>query len=260
MAGRWWRVCGPPLVRGRAHGGGAGVGDRFGRSGVVGAGGVGGRGGGRLAAVRAAAGASAGREPVGAATLGSAAEWAHRWCEGACRRLSGSSRGRPAVGSAAPPRTSAVAGATPAASLDGPARSASMAEAATPGPIRNGDLMAYDVHGRCDHAWLVARRRPVGGRPGIDRVHSGRITTGASSAQPVKHEGTQVDGYVARLVPPWFNVTVPIRGEGGTLVASMWTLGRRKLRRTLQEARFEVVDHVTWFDRGFHRREMNSDR
>jgi hypothetical protein len=65
-----------------------------------------------------------------------------------------------------------------------------------------------------------------------------------------------VDVYVARLVPPWFNVTVPIRGEGGTLVASMWVLGRRKLRRTLQEAGFEVVDHVTWIDRGFRWDEM----
>ena len=88
--------------------------------------------------------------------------------------------------------------------------------------------------------------------PGSLVCTPGRLTAGVSAAQPVKHEGTQVDVYVARLVPPWFNVTVPIRGENGVLVASMWILGRRKLRRTLQEAGFEVVEHVTWFDRGFH--------
>ena len=93
--------------------------------------------------------------------------------------------------------------------------------------------------------------------PGSIVCTPGRLTAGASSAHPVRHEGRQVDVYVARLVPPWFNVTVPIRGEGGTLIASMWILGRRKLRRTLQEAGFEVVDHVTWFDRGFHWGEMN---
>ncbi len=88
--------------------------------------------------------------------------------------------------------------------------------------------------------------------PGSIVCTPGRLTAGASSAQPVRHDGTQVDVYVARLVPPWFNLTVPIRGDEGTLIASMWILGRRRLRRTLQEAGFEVVDHVTWFDRGFH--------
>jgi hypothetical protein len=60
-----------------------------------------------------------------------------------------------------------------------------------------------------------------------------------------------VDVYVARLVPPWFNVTVPIRRDGGTLVASMWILSRRRLRRTLYEAGFDVTEHVTWTERGF---------
>lgn len=86
----------------------------------------------------------------------------------------------------------------------------------------------------------------------------GRLTARASSARPVTHEGTQVDIYVARLVPPWFNVTVPLRGEGGTLVASTWILARRKLRRTFQEAGFDVTEHVTWFDRGFHWGDMKS--
>lgn len=92
--------------------------------------------------------------------------------------------------------------------------------------------------------------------PGSLVCSPGRLTAGVSAAQPVTHEGTRVDVYVARLVPPWFNVTVPIRGEGRMLVASMWILGRRKLRRAIEEAGFEVVDHVTWIDRGFRWVEM----
>ena len=38
----------------------------------------------------------------------------------------------------------------------------------------------------------------------------------------VVHDSNSVDVYTARLMPPWFNVTVPVRGKGGLLVASMW--------------------------------------
>lgn len=92
--------------------------------------------------------------------------------------------------------------------------------------------------------------------PGSLVCTPGRLTASASSAQPVKHEEMQVDVFVARLVPPWFNVTVPIRGERGTVVVSMWILARRKLRQALQEAGFDVTEHVTWFDRGFRWGEM----
>ena len=86
--------------------------------------------------------------------------------------------------------------------------------------------------------------------PGSIVCTPGRLTARVGPVQPVTHQGTQVDIYIARLVPPWFNVTVPIQGDGGTLFASMWILGRRKLRRTLQAAGFDVTEHVTWFDCG----------
>jgi hypothetical protein len=86
----------------------------------------------------------------------------------------------------------------------------------------------------------------------------GRVTAGVSAAQPVKHNGTRVDVFIARLVPPWFNVSIPVRGDAATLVASMWIIGRRKLRRTLQQAGYDVVEHLTWVDRGFRWSEMKS--
>jgi hypothetical protein len=82
---------------------------------------------------------------------------------------------------------------------------------------------------------------------------------GVSKAHQVKHNGSRVDVYVARLVPPWFDLAIPIRGDGGTLVATVWLLARRKVRRALREAGFDVVEHITWIDRGFRWAEMKSD-
>jgi hypothetical protein len=86
--------------------------------------------------------------------------------------------------------------------------------------------------------------------PGSIVCIPGRLTALADHVQPVAHQGNQVDIYTTRLVPPWFNVTVPIRGAGGTLLAVIWILGRRKLRQTIQAAGFDVTEHVTWFDHG----------
>ena len=92
--------------------------------------------------------------------------------------------------------------------------------------------------------------------PGSLECIPGRLTSGVSASHSVRHQGAHVDVYVARLVPPWFNVTLPVHGAGETLVASMWIVGRRKLRRTLREAGFDVTEHVTWVDRGFGWAEM----
>jgi len=86
----------------------------------------------------------------------------------------------------------------------------------------------------------------------------GRLTAGVSQSRPVRHEGRRVDIYVARLIPPWFNVSLPVHGPEGTLVASMWILSRRKLRESLQDAGFDVVEQVTWTDRGFRMTEIRS--
>ncbi|MFZ0058691.1 MAG: hypothetical protein WAL35_01425, partial [Acidimicrobiales bacterium] len=64
--------------------------------------------------------------------------------------------------------------------------------------------------------------------------------------------------YVARLVPPWFALTIPIRGEEGTLVATVLLPDRRKVMRALREAGFDIVEHITWIDRGFRWAEMKS--
>jgi hypothetical protein len=62
----------------------------------------------------------------------------------------------------------------------------------------------------------------------------GRLMASVSKAHQVKHEGSTVDVYVARLVPPWFDLTIPIRGEGGTLVATVWLLARHRVKRRFE--------------------------
>lgn len=88
--------------------------------------------------------------------------------------------------------------------------------------------------------------------PGSVVCSPANVTKRVSSAEPVVLNGHNIDIFVAKLVPPWFNVTIPIRGTDGLLIASTWIFARGKLRQTFQSAGFEVTEHVTWTDRGFN--------
>ncbi len=95
--------------------------------------------------------------------------------------------------------------------------------------------------------------------PGRLTCIPGRVTGAVSAAHLVTHVGKRADIYIARLVPPWFNVSIPVRGQDGTLVASIWLPSRRRLRHVLRAAGFEVVEHVTWVYSGFRWSEMQPD-
>lgn len=86
--------------------------------------------------------------------------------------------------------------------------------------------------------------------PGSLVCTPGPITARADGARAVTHQGDRADIYTARLVPPWFSVSIPILGVQDGLVASTWLPARARLRRTLMAPGFEVVDHITWTDRG----------
>lgn len=74
-----------------------------------------------------------------------------------------------------------------------------------------------------------------------------------------EHDGTTVDLYTAWLIPPWFNVTVPVRGTTSLLVASTWLPGRRSLTEDLRSAGFTVSLHNTKTFRGFRWSDMPFD-
>jgi hypothetical protein len=94
--------------------------------------------------------------------------------------------------------------------------------------------------------------------PGSLLCTPGRLMVGVSKAHQVRYEGSRVEVYVARLVPPWIDLTIPIHGEEGTLIATVWLLARGKVMRALREAGFDVVEHITWIDRGFRWADMKS--
>lgn len=82
--------------------------------------------------------------------------------------------------------------------------------------------------------------------PGSLVCTPGPITGRVSGVGGIAHTGTQVDLYVSKLVPPWFNISVPVRGSEATVVASTWIFARRNLRDTLRAAGFQVTEHVGW--------------
>jgi hypothetical protein len=78
----------------------------------------------------------------------------------------------------------------------------------------------------------------------------GPVLRKITGIENVRHRGNHVDVYRAKLVPFWFNVSVPI-DDGRTRVgASTWSFGLRSLTRSLKGAGFDVDLHKTWTFRG----------
>jgi hypothetical protein len=78
-----------------------------------------------------------------------------------------------------------------------------------------------------------------------------RPTVSLSRAnQAWTHTDREVSLYVARLVPPWFNVALSLHDGGQHFAASTWLPGRRSLANTLTAAGFSVTEHRTWLHRG----------
>ena len=92
--------------------------------------------------------------------------------------------------------------------------------------------------------------------PGRLRCTPGQILSFLGNSSTVVHQGPEVDIFVGRLIPPWFNVSIPIRGTENLLIATRWIVGLRKVVRTLEAAGYSVKEHRTWVDRGFRWAEM----
>jgi len=74
---------------------------------------------------------------------------------------------------------------------------------------------------------------------------------GLSTSGPdfVQHKGTVVDVYHARM-PFWCNVGVIVSDGQRSIVAVMWTFGRRALISTLEGNGFTVKQHRTMLEVG----------
>lgn len=85
--------------------------------------------------------------------------------------------------------------------------------------------------------------------PGSISCRPGRFLARASGARDTKRESIQVDVYRAKLWP--FDLTIPFLDDEEHVVVLIWLFSQRKVKRALRSAGFNVVEHVTWTDRGF---------
>ncbi|HEX4324851.1 MAG TPA: hypothetical protein VHZ77_09515 [Gaiellaceae bacterium] len=88
----------------------------------------------------------------------------------------------------------------------------------------------------------------------------GRGSRSISGVERVRHEGTTVDVYRARLIPFWCNVSVVIDDGEAAMLASKSAFGLRSLETALTEAGFQVRVHHTWTDRGLSSPEIVAGR
>jgi hypothetical protein len=78
----------------------------------------------------------------------------------------------------------------------------------------------------------------------------GSLAKRVSDFEEVSHTGGSVQIYVARLVPPWFNVSVLVDDGTRRIRASVPRPRLRRLVTSLQQASFDVQITRTWLDRG----------
>ncbi len=64
------------------------------------------------------------------------------------------------------------------------------------------------------------------------------------------HTDRKVRLYVARLVPPWFNVALSLHDGAESFAVSTWLPGRPRLADPVVAAGFAVAEHRTWLYRG----------
>lgn len=88
----------------------------------------------------------------------------------------------------------------------------------------------------------------------------GGISKRMSGIASVRHQGTQVRVYKARLVPFWCNVSAIVDDGQTAVIASMWSFGLRRLVKALLSAGFEVEVCKTWTFRGLRTLEIISPR
>jgi hypothetical protein len=75
------------------------------------------------------------------------------------------------------------------------------------------------------------------------------VTRRLGSAASVEHASRTVRLVRARWIPPWFNVSIQLRGPEGSCLVMLPSWSRRRLRDALDAAGFDVEDVTTRLDR-----------
>src|SRR5689334_19344788 len=86
--------------------------------------------------------------------------------------------------------------------------------------------------------------------PGALACEVGPLGRIASGHRRVVHAGRHVHLFHARLIAPWFTVSVVVDDGANAVIVSKSIFARAELQRMLGEAGFVVEVHKTWIDRG----------
>jgi hypothetical protein len=89
--------------------------------------------------------------------------------------------------------------------------------------------------------------------PEILELHIGPVIRRISHVESVRHRGSDVEMYRARLVPPWMSCSVVVSDGERTVLATLPIWMRRKVRKALNEAGFHTTEKVTLVERGWER-------
>jgi hypothetical protein len=85
--------------------------------------------------------------------------------------------------------------------------------------------------------------------PGLIVFESDALTRRLSRVSCVVHGDPDVVLVTARLVPPWFNVSIALQDADSSVRAVTWLLGRARLRDALVRSGFNVREAATLFSR-----------
>jgi hypothetical protein len=99
-----------------------------------------------------------------------------------------------------------------------------------------------------DAEWIRGGGR-LTGVPGQLVFMPDAVTRRLGSASPVEHASRSVRLVRARWIPPWFNVSIQLRGTEGSCLVVLPSWSRRRLREALLAAGFDVEDVTTRLDR-----------
>jgi hypothetical protein len=86
--------------------------------------------------------------------------------------------------------------------------------------------------------------------PGVLYCVLSRLNSRFSGFDAIRVEVKEIDIFVAKLIPPWFNVSFNLKDEHHQILASMWLPGPRPLKKALRAADIKPMIHRTWTYRG----------
>jgi hypothetical protein len=87
-------------------------------------------------------------------------------------------------------------------------------------------------------------------RGGAIELVPGFSLSRATGVQRVVHHDHQIQMFHPRLAAPWVSTTIIVTGEGCTGAASVWVTARRRLKRAVRRAGFDIREKRTWTYRG----------